>query len=72
MIRIIEEIDVGAAGSKMWIEPVHYGNAEDLATRINELFELGKGGAAVKAGSRRSSPTSRPTRSSSSAPRTRT
>ena len=50
MIRIIEEIDVGAAGSKMWIEPVHYGNAEDLATQINELFELGKGGAAGQGG----------------------
>jgi general secretion pathway protein D len=41
MIRIIEEVDVGGAGSKMWIEPVHYGAAKDMAARINELFELG-------------------------------
>ncbi len=41
MIRIIEEIDVGGAGSKMWIEPVHYGPAKDMAARVNELFDLG-------------------------------
>jgi general secretion pathway protein D len=40
MIRIIEEVDVGGAGSKMWIEPVHYGSADDLAKRINDLFDL--------------------------------
>jgi general secretion pathway protein D len=46
MIRIVEELDVGGAGSHMWIEPVHYGTAADLAKRINELFELGKPPAA--------------------------
>jgi general secretion pathway protein D len=45
MIRILEEIDVGGAGSRMWIEPVHYGSASDMAKRINELFELDKGAA---------------------------
>lgn len=45
MIRILEEIDVGGAGSRMWIEPVHYGSASDMAKRINELFELDKGQA---------------------------
>ncbi len=43
MIRLIEEIDVGGAGTRMWIEPVHYGSAADVAKRINELFELGGG-----------------------------
>ncbi|HEU5075741.1 MAG TPA: secretin N-terminal domain-containing protein, partial [Polyangiaceae bacterium] len=41
MIRIVEEIDVGGSGQHMWIEPVNYGAAEELAQRINELFELG-------------------------------
>lgn len=51
MIRIIEEIDVGGAGSRMWIEPVHYGSASDMAKRINELFELDKGaGSPERAG----------------------
>ncbi len=44
MIRIIEEVDVGGASNKMWIEPVHYGSADDLAKRINELFDLGHPG----------------------------
>lgn len=43
MIRIIEEVDVGGAGSRMWIEPVHYGSATEMAKRINELFELSGG-----------------------------
>ncbi|MCC6215108.1 MAG: type II secretion system secretin GspD [Polyangiaceae bacterium] len=48
MIRLIEEVDVGSAGSQMWIEPVHYGSASDLAKRINELFDLSaKGGGAT-------------------------
>lgn len=50
MIRIIEEIDVGGAGSKMWIEPVHYGSASDVAGRINELFDLSKGDATASGG----------------------
>lgn len=44
MIRLVEEVDVGGAGSRMWIEPVHYGSASEMAKRINELFELGQGG----------------------------
>lgn len=48
MIRLVEEVDVGGAGSRMWIEPVHYGSAADMAKRINELFDLqgqnGQGG----------------------------
>ena len=42
MIRIVEELDVGGQGQHMWIEPVNYGAAEELAQRINELFELGQ------------------------------
>jgi general secretion pathway protein D len=50
MIRIIEEVDVGAAGEKMWIEPVHYGNAEDMAKQLNDLFDLGKAGKGASGG----------------------
>jgi general secretion pathway protein D len=53
MVRILEEIDIGGAGSQMWVEPIHYGSAQDLAKQFNEIFELnanqpggGKGGAA--------------------------
>jgi general secretion pathway protein D len=44
LIRIIEEVDVGGSGQRMWIEPVRNGSAQDLAKRVNELFEVGGGG----------------------------
>ncbi len=40
MIRLLEEVDVGGSGQRLWIEPVHNGSAPDLAKRVNELFEL--------------------------------
>jgi general secretion pathway protein D len=43
MIRIIEEIDIGGSGQRMWIEPVQYGTADEMAKRLNELFDLGAG-----------------------------
>ncbi len=53
MIRMIEEIDVGGAGQRMWIERIQNGSATDMAKRLNELFELGaapgQAGAAGKA-----------------------
>jgi general secretion pathway protein D len=45
LIRIVEEIDVGGSGQHMWIEPVHNGTAQELAKRVNELFDLGTNGA---------------------------
>ena len=51
MMQIVEEVDVGAAGDQMWIEPIHYASASDIAARINELFELkGSGGKGEKGG----------------------
>ena len=41
LMRIVEEIDVGGSGQHMWIEPVHNGTAQELAKRVNELFDLG-------------------------------
>src|SRR6185369_4514974 len=54
MIRLLEEVDIGGSGQRLWIEPVHNGSAPDLAKRVNELFELGSapeqpGSAAAKA-----------------------
>jgi general secretion pathway protein D len=49
MMQIVEDIDVGSAGDQIWIEPVHYASASDIANRINELFDI-KGGAAPAAG----------------------
>jgi general secretion pathway protein D len=44
MVRILEEIDVGGAGSQMWIEPIHYGSAADMAKEFNDIFELNQPG----------------------------
>lgn len=44
MVRILEEVDVGGAGEQMWIEPVNHGDAQEMAERINDLFEVGEGG----------------------------
>jgi general secretion pathway protein D len=46
MMQIVEEIDVGGAGDQIWIEPVHYATATEVAARVSELFDL-KGGAAA-------------------------
>jgi general secretion pathway protein D len=61
MMQIVEDVDIGAAGDQIWIEPVHYASASEIATRVNELFDIkvaaakegdkGKGGGgAVGAG----------------------
>ena len=56
LIRIVEEVDIGGAGQRMWIEPVRHGSATEMAKRLNELFEIGgapgqpgQPGAAAKA-----------------------
>jgi general secretion pathway protein D len=47
MMRILEDVDVGGVGDQIWIEPIHYGIASDIASRLNEVFDL-KGAAAGK------------------------
>lgn len=54
LMRIVEEIDVGGSGQHMWIEPVHNGTAQELAKRVNELFDLGTTPAAAAASSKAS------------------
>jgi general secretion pathway protein D len=49
MMQIVEDVDVGAAGDQIWIEPVHYASATEIANRVNELFDI-KGGGAGKEG----------------------
>ncbi len=49
MMRILEDVDVGGVGDQIWIEPIHYGIASDVASRLNEVFDLKSGGAAAPA-----------------------
>ena len=50
MMRIVEEVDVGSAGEMLFVEPVHYGQAAELATKLNEILDLKGKGAAAGAG----------------------
>jgi general secretion pathway protein D len=43
LMRLIEEVDVGSASARMWIEPIHYGDARDYAKQVNDIFQLDKG-----------------------------
>jgi general secretion pathway protein D len=40
MMQIVDEIDVGGSSDQVWIEPIHYASASDIAARINDLFDL--------------------------------
>jgi general secretion pathway protein D len=51
MMRILEDVDVGGVGDQIWIEPIHYGIAADVAARLNEVFDI-KAGTAPKPGDR--------------------
>jgi general secretion pathway protein D len=52
MMRILEEIDVGGAGEQLWVEPIHYTSAADLAAKIIDILDLkgGKGGSSSGGG----------------------
>jgi general secretion pathway protein D len=45
MMSIVEQIDVVGVGDQIWIEPLHYADAQDVATKLNELFDVAKGTA---------------------------
>jgi general secretion pathway protein D len=38
LLRIIEELDSGGAGESIYIQPIHYTSAPDLATQLNEML----------------------------------
>lgn len=45
MLRIVEAIDIPRAGEQVWLEPVHYADATELATRLTEIFPVSEPGA---------------------------
>jgi general secretion pathway protein D len=61
MMRILEDVDIAGVGDQIWIEPIHYGNASDIAQRLDEVFDIKagasgggkseKGGTTVSVGS---------------------
>ncbi len=39
MLRILGVIDIERTGEQIWVEPVHYADASELAARLSEIFE---------------------------------
>jgi general secretion pathway protein D len=50
ILRIVEEVDVGGAGDQLFVEPVHYASASEIANKLNEILDL-KGASGGKGGS---------------------
>jgi general secretion pathway protein D len=50
MMEIVEEIDVGSAGDQIWIEPIHYASASDIAKRIEDIYETKSTGSTSSSG----------------------
>jgi general secretion pathway protein D len=44
MMKLLASIDVAHTGEQMWVEPIHYSNAAELAERLTEIFPVGTGG----------------------------
>ena len=38
MLRILEAIDVPRTGEQVWIEPIHYADAVEIAEKLKEIF----------------------------------
>jgi len=55
MLRVLEAIDVPRGGEQVWIEPIHYVNASEMANLLSEIFPVGgvTGAAAGAAGNAR-------------------
>ncbi len=49
MMSLVEEIDVAGIGDQVWVEPIHYAGAQEIATKLGEIFDVGKGAAAAPA-----------------------
>jgi general secretion pathway protein D len=46
MLRVVEELDAGGAGEQIWMQPIHYIPAADLATKLGEVLDGGEGNKA--------------------------
>jgi general secretion pathway protein D len=45
MLKLVALLDVPGTGEKIWIEPVNYADATELAARVTEIFDIAAGGA---------------------------
>ncbi len=70
MLRLVEVIDIPRTGEQIWVEPVHYATASDLAERLIEIFPPtdAAGGSAASTPRRRPTPPRATKRGGSAAP----
>lgn len=61
MLSLISAIDLPRSGTQTWIEPIHYANAGELASRLLEIFPVEEAQAAPSTPAARPTP-GRPTR----------
>lgn len=45
MMSLVEEIDVAGIGDNVWVEPIHYAGAQEIANKLAEIFDVQKGAA---------------------------
>ncbi len=60
MMELVQDVDVGAAGDQMWIEPIHYASASEVSTRINDILEIKEHGSGAPAGGKGGTPSTSP------------
>jgi general secretion pathway protein D len=41
MLRIIEELDSGGVGEQIWMHPIHYAAASEIASQLGEMLDIG-------------------------------
>ncbi|MBI5489189.1 MAG: type II secretion system secretin GspD [Deltaproteobacteria bacterium] len=56
LLLIVQELDVAGTGERIWVEPVHYADAEELAQKIQEVFEASGIAASAQQGGNRRAP----------------
>jgi general secretion pathway protein D len=49
MLRIVSQIDIPRTGEQIWVEPIHYAVATDLAERLREVYPVEEEGSAAAA-----------------------
>jgi general secretion pathway protein D len=40
LLQLVEDVDVGGVGDQVWVEPIHYTTATDIAQRLNDIFDV--------------------------------
>jgi general secretion pathway protein D len=51
MMTIVEQLDVAGIGDQLWVEPIRYAGAQEIALKLNEIFDVSKGAPAAAGGS---------------------